>query len=92
MLDRFHVAPQRFDAGVVVRMMADCPLIDPEVVGKLVALRAERGYGWAAVASGAAPAELGCVASRTASTPRSSPPRRSRAPGARAPTRPTAST
>jgi hypothetical protein len=58
-LDRFHVAAQRFDAGVVVRMMADCPLIDPAVVGKLVALRAERGYGWAAVASGAAPTELG---------------------------------
>lgn len=36
-LDRFHAAAAQLDATTVVRITADCPLVDPELVGRAVA-------------------------------------------------------
>jgi spore coat polysaccharide biosynthesis protein SpsF len=37
-LDRFYQAARRFDAGVVVRITGDCPVIDPELIDATVRL------------------------------------------------------
>jgi spore coat polysaccharide biosynthesis protein SpsF len=42
-LDRYHGATEAFQAGAVVRITSDCPLIDPEVSDKIVAKFIESG-------------------------------------------------
>ncbi|MFL5883912.1 MAG: cytidylyltransferase domain-containing protein [Thermoleophilaceae bacterium] len=58
-LDRFARAAAQFGADQVVRCTADCPLIDPEVVGRLLELYAAGELDLAAVATGALPPEPG---------------------------------
>lgn len=42
-LDRFYRAAREHDADTVVRITADCPLVDPDVVGEVLRRHAARG-------------------------------------------------
>jgi spore coat polysaccharide biosynthesis protein SpsF len=53
-LDRFQLAAERLGAELVLRVTADCPLVDPAVLGELLALfRDTPALDYAAVATGA---------------------------------------
>jgi spore coat polysaccharide biosynthesis protein SpsF len=53
-LDRFQLAATQLGAETIVRVTADCPLVDPEVLGELLALfRGTPGLDYAAIATGA---------------------------------------
>jgi len=58
-LDRYYQAARRFGADPVVRITADCPLIDPKVVSDLIALYRANDYDHAGVLTGASPARPG---------------------------------
>lgn len=59
-LDRFHLAARQLGADVILRVTADCPLVDPGVLGELLALfRDTPGLDHAAVATGAMAARTG---------------------------------
>lgn len=47
-LDRYYQAARRFDAGVIVRVTADCPLIDPGVIDQVLEAFETRGVDFAA--------------------------------------------
>ncbi len=47
-LDRFYRAADAFDASVVVRVTADCPLIDPQVIDRVVLAFCEHRPDYAA--------------------------------------------
>ncbi|MDX2193362.1 MAG: glycosyltransferase family protein [Gemmatimonadales bacterium] len=49
-LARFRLAIDRWQPEVVVRITADCPLIDPAVIGAVVALRQATGAAYACTA------------------------------------------
>jgi glutamate-1-semialdehyde 2,1-aminomutase len=46
-LDRFHGAAREAGADVVVRITADCPLVDAGLVDQVIAARAEQGVEYA---------------------------------------------
>jgi glutamate-1-semialdehyde aminotransferase/spore coat polysaccharide biosynthesis protein SpsF (cytidylyltransferase family) len=46
-LDRFYQAAKKYEADAIVRITADCPLIDPEVVDKVVEAYLQNGYDYA---------------------------------------------
>jgi spore coat polysaccharide biosynthesis protein SpsF len=54
-LDRFHAALAVHPARRILRITADCPLVDAGVVSRLLALHAEAGADHAAVVTGALP-------------------------------------
>ena len=56
-LDRYATAAAELEADLVVRITADCPLVDPAVIGQLLAFRAAEELDYAAVLTGAVPAE-----------------------------------
>lgn len=45
-LDRFYQAAQPVHPDYVVRLTADCPLADPEVIGKTISVCLEGGYDY----------------------------------------------
>ena len=45
-LDRFYQAAKKHQADVVIRITADCPLIDPAVIDKVVARFERGGCAW----------------------------------------------
>jgi spore coat polysaccharide biosynthesis protein SpsF len=47
-LDRFYQAAKVYRAGVVVRLTADCPLLDPGVVDRTIEVFLENGADFAA--------------------------------------------
>jgi len=58
-LDRFHRGALELGAELIVRVTADCPLIDPDVLGELLVLRGAEEADHAAVATGAISADRG---------------------------------
>jgi spore coat polysaccharide biosynthesis protein SpsF len=52
-LDRFHVAAQSLGAATVIRITADCPLVDPDLVSRLVVTYYEEGRDYMSVVTGA---------------------------------------
>jgi len=61
-LDRFYQAAQLHGADPVLRITADCPLVDPELIEKLIGMYRSGHYDYAAVSAGADAhrAEGGC--------------------------------
>lgn len=47
-LARYHGAALQVGADIVMRVTSDCPLIDPQVCGAVLALRRDRGADYAA--------------------------------------------
>jgi spore coat polysaccharide biosynthesis protein SpsF (cytidylyltransferase family) len=57
-LDRYHTGAAQLRADVIVRVTADCPLIDPALIGRLVEMREREGLDFVGMATGpAAPGE-----------------------------------
>jgi len=52
-LDRYYRAALAYGADPVLRITADCPLVDPEFIEKLMQLYRSDSYDYAAVAAGA---------------------------------------
>jgi spore coat polysaccharide biosynthesis protein SpsF len=52
-LDRFYRAAQRYGADPVLRITADCPLVDPDLVERLIGKYRSGSYDYAAVSAGA---------------------------------------
>lgn len=46
-LDRYHRAAVACDAGVVMRVTSDCPLIDPDICARVLRLRHDAGADYA---------------------------------------------
>jgi spore coat polysaccharide biosynthesis protein SpsF len=52
-LDRFYKAARLHNADPVLRITADCPLVDPALIGRLISTYEAGGYDYFAVAAGA---------------------------------------
>lgn len=52
-LDRFYKSAVNFGSDPIIRITGDCPLADPEVIGRLLALYTAGGYDHIGVAAGA---------------------------------------
>jgi spore coat polysaccharide biosynthesis protein SpsF (cytidylyltransferase family) len=58
-LDRYHAGAQQLGADLILRITADCPLIDPEIIGRLLKLRRDREFDHAGVATACLPPSVG---------------------------------
>src|SRR5438034_3327579 len=58
-LDRFYRAAVMFQGDPLIRITADCPLVDPRLLVKLIALFQEGEYDYVGVATGAGALFLG---------------------------------
>lgn len=58
-LDRFYRSARALEADTIVRITADCPLVDPAVVDRLVSLFADGDFDHVGVATGAVAATTG---------------------------------
>jgi spore coat polysaccharide biosynthesis protein SpsF len=52
-LDRYYRAAQQFEADPIIRITADCPLADPQLIERLIQRYESGGYDHIGVASGA---------------------------------------
>lgn len=52
-LDRYYQAAQQFEADPVIRITADCPMVDPQLIEKLLQTYKSCGYDHIGVAAGA---------------------------------------
>ena len=52
-LDRYYRAAQKFEADPVLRITADCPLVDPQLIERLVHAYEGGGYDHIGIAAGA---------------------------------------
>lgn len=57
-LDRYYKAAKQYKAEYIVRVTADCPLVDPELVGRLIKDVLLEKYDYAGVAAGAGASTL----------------------------------
>ena len=52
-LDRYYQAAKQFDADPVLRVTADCPLVDPQLIERLIGAYESGGYDHIGIAAGA---------------------------------------
>jgi spore coat polysaccharide biosynthesis protein SpsF len=52
-LDRYYQAARQFEADPVIRITADCPIVDPQLIEKLIQRYKSGGYDHIGVAAGA---------------------------------------
>lgn len=52
-LDRFYHAAVKYDGDPLIRITADCPFVDPEIIMSLLALYRSASYDYVSVATGA---------------------------------------
>jgi spore coat polysaccharide biosynthesis protein SpsF len=52
-LDRYYQAAQKFEADPVIRITADCPIVDPQLIERLIQKYKSDGYDHIGVAAGA---------------------------------------
>jgi spore coat polysaccharide biosynthesis protein SpsF len=61
-LDRFHLAASQLRAQTILRVTADCPLVDPDVLGMLLSIHGNAPAPcYAAIATGAMSARAGLL-------------------------------
>jgi len=58
-LDRYYRAAQRFEADPVIRITADCPLVDPPLIERLIQIFKTGKYDHIGVAAGAGAERIG---------------------------------
>ncbi len=58
-LDRYYQAAQQVEADPVIRVTADCPLVDPQLIERLIQAYKSGGYDHIGVAAGAGAERLG---------------------------------
>jgi len=58
-LDRYYRAAQQFEADPIVRVTADCPMADPQLIERLIQMYKSGAYDHIGVASGAGAERLG---------------------------------